>query len=103
MTKVTVVDSRMDLQCPDVGCILSAAEGKYKTELMDQVGALQVLNIHIQLHQLRQTQWVQGAQPLSDAGGPCKQEKVPRPTLNRNIPEDKYIKFTDFGRDTREV
>ena len=72
MTVDESADSRMEIQCP-----------------------LKLLNMNIKLHQLRQrqAQGVQGAQQQPGAGGPSKQEKVPRPTLNRNISEDKYIHF----------
>ena len=89
-----VTDSRMELQCPDIECTMGEDGGRYKTEKLDQSGALQLLNLHVQLNHLRQEQGAQGAQHQQpEAGGRSKQEKVPRPTLNRNISEDKYLHF----------
>ena len=66
---------------------------------MDQVGALQFLNMHVKL---RYAQRVQGAQQHG-FGGPSKKERVPRPTLHRNMSEDEYINFHRLGRDTHDV
>ena len=89
-----VTDSRMELQCPDIECTMGEDGGRYKTEKLDQSGALQLLNLHVQLNHLRQEQGAQGAQHQQpEAGSRSKQEKVPRPTLNRNISEDKYLHF----------
>ena len=41
-----VTDSRMELQCPEVGCTLGEDGGRYKTEKWDQKRALQLLNLH---------------------------------------------------------
>ena len=77
--------------------------GKYKTEKLDQLGALQLLNLHVQLNHLRQAQWVEGAQQQQlGAGGPSKQEKVPRSTLNRNISDAHLEEGARLKEATRE-
>ena len=89
-TEVTVVDSRMELQCPNVGCILDEdgdrADGS--------IGGFASTK-----HSAAPTT------PGSMSAGCPTTVMIPvvHPTLNRNILEDKYIQFTDFGRDIREV
>ena len=38
----------MQLQCPDVESTLDEDGGRYKTEKMDKMAALQLLNLHVQ-------------------------------------------------------
>ena len=85
-------DDEMELQCPVVGCTLGADGGRFKTERLDQAGALRLLDLHVQYNH-PQPQGNQQPPRQQNAGGRSKTEKVPRPTLAREISEDKYIHF----------
>ena len=54
MEKLLLVDedwppgNEMELLCPVVNCTLGVDGGRYKTELLDQAGALRLLDMHVQ-------------------------------------------------------
>ena len=56
---------------------------------MDQQGALQIMNMRVQLAHPKPQAGSQ--QQESGFGGASKTERVPHPTLKRDISEDKYI------------
>ena len=91
-TEVTVVDSRMELQCTDVGCKLGEDGDRADGSIGGFPGT-------------KHTHLAAPTTPGSMSAGCPTTVMIPvvHPTLNRNILEDKYIQFTDFGRDIREV
>ena len=85
-------DDEMELQCPVVSCTVRVDGSRYRTEQLDQAGALRLLDMHVQYNH-PQPQINQLTPRQQDVGGRFKTEKVPRPTFARGISEDKYIHF----------
>ena len=55
-----VVNVGMELQCPDVGCMLGENGGRFKTKMMNSKDAFQMLTMHVQFNH-PQPQVVHGA------------------------------------------
>ena len=92
LLEIFVAMAPIQLECTVVDCNLGAAGARYKTPALEEQVAIQMLNnyredTHARGHGGRQQQEQLGGEAHS------KVEKLPRPSLQKSISEDKYLHF----------
>ena len=94
LLEIFVAMAPIQMECTVVDCNLGAAGARYKTPALEEQVAIQMLNNHREDTHARGQG---GRQEPERLGGEArsKVEKVPRPSLQKGISEDKYLHFKD--------
>ena len=92
LLEIFVAMAPIQMECTVVDCNLGAAGARYKTPALEEQVAIQMLNNHREDTHARGQG---GRQEPERLGGEArsKVEKVPRPSLQKGISEDKYLHF----------